>query len=93
MSAKSSNFAAEMIKNMQLNTITHTQWRCRHSLYATKGVVCTQQARFCTEDECSTCPLWKPSHIAEDFFNNKLDPCLHNIVYGIFKDREKRGEW
>lgn len=88
MSAKSSTFAPQMIETMNIEQMTHTCWRCRHSAYITKaeGLHCPKSKTLVP------CRHFLPSEIAEAYFNGLLkgDPRRATLTK-IYTERMKAG--
>lgn len=95
MSAKSSNFAAEMIKKMELKEMTHTCYRCRHSYFDThapkkKGGLLQCPYGDVQEGVC-TCGHWRANIVTEMYFSGALHDHRKTVLTEIFLDRVKKG--
>lgn len=96
MSAKSSTFAAEMIEIMELSQMTHTPYRCRHSIFVGRMYKDSYEGMHCiygqmSEDKCAKCKHWRASELAEAFFSGELKDGRQNALAHIYQDRMKRG--
>lgn len=96
MSAKSCTFAAEIVKNMKIEQMTHTPWRCQHSRYITRngGLWCLYEHEGCDKKTCKACAKWKPSELAISYFDGSLrDIRQRRVLTEIYLERMKKGRF
>lgn len=103
MSAKSSNFAAEMIDTMTIEEMTHTAWRCRYATYIHKdeALRCGKLCKYVGDKDCAECTHFSPSSTAEAFFakggvaadGTRLTQTQRKTIAAIYRERVARGTY